>query len=167
MMIPFKQRIISLLLIGTVVVVLDQLTKYLILHYLSRSVVVIPGFFDLISVYNRGMVFGMFNSSQCVFRTTVLTAISITVFLILIFIYLFSKDITRLSMVSLSMIISGAIGNIIDRIRLGYVVDFLDVHVKNVHWPAFNIADSAITIGAILLALDLLFVGKQEKDSKP
>jgi|YelNatPaOPRAMG01_1025707.scaffolds.fasta_scaffold16701_4 signal peptidase II len=166
-MISLKQRLVTLVSIGIVVVFLDQITKYLVFHYLYQRLIIIPGFFDLVSVYNRGMVFGMFNSGQCIFRTTLLTILSIAVFFILIGIYLFSKDITKLSMLALSLIISGAIGNIIDRIRLGYVIDFIDLYVKNVHWPAFNIADSAITIGAILLAIDLLFGTKKEKISTP
>ncbi len=161
-MISFKQRINAFILIGSVVVFLDQATKYLVFHYLTKRLIIIPGFIDLINVYNRGIAFGMFNSGQCIFRTTLLTILSVVVFFVLLFIYLFSKDMTKLSIVALSMIMSGAIGNIIDRIRLGYVVDFIDVYVKNAHWPAFNVADSAITIGAILLAIDLLFTNKKQ-----
>lgn len=166
-MIPVKLRITNLVLIGAVVVLLDQATKYLVVHYLSQRVIVIPGFLDLISVYNRGVAFGMFNSGQCIFRTTLLTVLSVAVFLILFFVYLFSKDMTRLSMVALSMIMGGAVGNVIDRIRLGYVVDFIDVYIKNAHWPAFNVADSAITVGAVLLAIDLLFAGKKQPADTP
>ncbi len=166
-MISVKQRIATLLFIGVIVVLLDQATKYLVVHYLSQRVVIIPGFLDLISVYNRGVAFGMFNSGQCIFRTTLLTVLSIAVFLILFFVYLFSKDITRLSMVALSMIMGGAVGNVIDRIRFGYVVDFIDAYVKNAHWPAFNVADSAITVGAILLAIDLLFPDKKKPVNNP
>ncbi|MCL5878754.1 MAG: signal peptidase II [Deltaproteobacteria bacterium] len=162
-MIPIKQRLINLISIAVVVVLLDQATKYFVVHYLSSRVVIIPGFLDLVSVYNRGVAFGMFNSGQCIFRTTLLTVLSVAVFFVLFFVYLFSKDMTRLSMVALSLIMGGAIGNVIDRLRLGYVVDFIDAFVKNTHWPAFNVADSAITVGAILLAIDLLFSGKSKK----
>ena len=160
-MIPLKQRLTTLVLIAAVIVLLDQVSKYLVVHYLTRQVVIVPGFLDLISVYNRGVSFGMFNNGQCIFRTTLLTVLSVAVFIILFFVYLFSKDMTRLSMVALSMIMGGAVGNVIDRIRLGYVVDFIDVFVKNTHWPAFNVADSAITIGAVLLAIDIFFPGKK------
>ena len=165
MMIPLKQRLMTLVLIAAVIVLLDQATKYLVVHYLTQQVVIIPGFLDLVSVYNRGVAFGMFNNGQCIFRTTLLTVLSVVVFLILFFVYLFSKDMTRLSMVALSMIMGGAVGNVIDRIRLGYVVDFIDAFVKNTHWPAFNVADSAITVGAVLLAIDLLFPGNTKKQS--
>ena len=164
-MFPVKQRITTLVLIAVVIVLLDQVSKYLVVHYLTRQVVIIPGFLDLVSVYNRGVAFGMFNSGQCIFRTTLLTVLSVAVFLILFIVYLFSKDMTRLSMVALSMIMGGAVGNVIDRIRLGYVVDFIDVFVKNTHWPAFNVADSAITVGAVLLAIDIFFPGKTKKQS--
>ena len=160
-MVPVKQRITTLVLIAAVIVLLDQVSKYLVVHYLTRQVVIVPGFLDLVSVYNRGVAFGMFNNGQCIFRTTLLTVLSVAVFIILFFVYLFSKDMTRLSMVALSMIMGGAVGNVIDRIRLGYVVDFIDVFVKNTHWPAFNVADSAITIGAVLLAIDIFFPGKK------
>ena len=160
-MIPLKQRLTTLVLIAAVIVLLDQVSKYLVVHYLTRQVVIVPGFLDLVSVYNRGVAFGMFNNGQCIFRSTLLTVLSVAVFIILFFVYLFSKDMTRLSMVALSMIMGGAVGNVIDRIRLGYVVDFIDVFVKNTHWPAFNVADSAITIGAVLLAIDIFFPGKK------
>ncbi len=162
-MIPLKQRLTTLVLIAAVIVLLDQVSKYLVVHYLTRQVVIVPGFLDLVSVYNRGVAFGMFNNGQCIFRTTMLTVLSVAVFIVLFFVYLFSKDMTGLSMIALSMIMGGAVGNVIDRIRLGYVVDFIDVFVKNTHWPAFNVADSAITVGAILLAIDLLFSGKSKK----
>ena len=164
-MIPLKQRLTTLVLIAAVIVLLDQVSKYLVVHYLTRQVVIVPGFLDLVSVYNRGVAFGMFNNGQCIFRSTLLTVLSVAVFIILFFVYLFSKDMTRLSMVALSMIMGGAVGNVIDRIRLGYVVDFIDVFVKNTHWPAFNVADSAITVGAVLLAIDLLFPGNTKKQS--
>ncbi len=164
-MVPVKQRITTLVLIAAVIVLLDQATKYLVVHYLTQRVVIIPGFLDLVSVYNRGVAFGMFNNGQCIFRTTLLTVLSVAVFFVLFFVYLFSKDMTRLSMVALSLIMGGAVGNVIDRIRLGYVVDFIDVFVKNTHWPAFNVADSAITVGAVLLAIDLLFPGNTKKQS--
>ncbi|MCL4469254.1 MAG: signal peptidase II [Deltaproteobacteria bacterium] len=164
-MVPVKQRITTLVLIAAVIVLLDQATKYLVVHYLTQRVVIIPGFLDLVSVYNRGVAFGMFNNGQCIFRTTLLTVLSVAVFFVLFFVYLFSKDMTRLSMVALSLIMGGAVGNVIDRIRLGYVVDFIDMFVKNTHWPAFNVADSAITVGAVLLAIDLLFPGNTKKQS--
>lgn len=161
LMIPLKDRVFYLLIIGVSVVILDQFTKYLVVHFLTHRIVLIPGMIDMVSVYNRGVAFGMFNTSQqCILRTTLLTVLSAGVFVLLFFVSLFSKEITRLSMVSLSMIMGGAAGNIIDRIRLGYVVDFIDAYLKNAHWPTFNVADSAITIGAILLAIELLMSRK-------
>ncbi len=163
MMITLRQRLTILVLTAGIIVALDQATKYLVVHYLTSRVVIIPGLVDMVRVYNRGIAFGMFNSGQCLFRTTVLTILSVAVFVILFAAYLFSKDMTRLSMAALSLIMGGAVGNLIDRIRLGYVVDFIDAYIRSAHWPAFNVADSAITVGAILLAIDLLFSGHSKK----
>ncbi len=162
-MIPVKERLSALFIIGVAVLLLDQATKYIVIHYIHQRFVVIPGLLALIHVHNKGVVFGMFNNGHSLFGPKLLIAAQVVVFVVLMYVYLSFKDLTRLSMVSLSMIVSGAIGNIIDRIRLGYVVDFVDAHIKTVHWYIFNIADSAITIGAILLAIDLLMAGKKQR----
>ncbi|MCL4558588.1 MAG: signal peptidase II [Deltaproteobacteria bacterium] len=162
-MIPLKERLLYLLAIGVSVVALDQITKHLVVHLLTHRVVVIPGLVDLVTVYNRGMAFGMLNAGQYTFRTVLLTALNGVVFIVLLSVFLLSKDVARLTMISLSLIMGGAAGNIIDRVRLGYVVDFIDAYVKGAHWPAFNVADSAITVGAVLLAIDLLISGRARK----
>ncbi len=162
-MIPLKERLLYLLVIGGSVVALDQLTKYLVVHLLTHRTVVITGLVDLVTVYNRGMAFGMLNAGQCTFRTVLLTALNGLVFAVLLSVFLLSKDVARLTMISLSLIMGGAAGNIIDRVRLGYVVDFIDAYVKSAHWPALNVADSAITVGAVLLAIDLLMSGRARK----
>ncbi len=162
-MIRLRQRLLYLLVIGVSVVAFDQVTKYLIVHFLTHKIVIMPGFADLVVVYNRGMAFGMLNAGACTLRTALLAVLNLGVFAVLLAVFVLSKDVTHLTMVSLCLIMGGAAGNIIDRIRLGYVVDFIDVYVRSAHWPAFNIADSAITVGAVLLAIDLLRSGKTKK----
>ncbi|MCL4478303.1 MAG: signal peptidase II [Deltaproteobacteria bacterium] len=160
-MIPFKKRISYLLIISLIVILIDQISKYVVVHYLSYPLVIIPGMLELVKAYNHGIAFGFFNKPQCLLNSKLLTLLSVGVLIMLISVYIASKDITLLSMVSLSMIIGGAMGNIIDRLRQGYVVDFIDAYIKHSHWPTFNVADSAITIGAVLLGIDLLFSRKK------
>jgi signal peptidase II len=136
--------------------VLDQWTKIFMADWLAlgQSVPVIDGFFNFTLVHNRGAAFGMGSTwSTPFFLTTSFLAMGVVI-------YLFSKlkPEEKLSRWAMVMILSGAVGNIIDRVRLGYVIDFLDVYVQNHHWPVFNVADSAITVGAILFALDSLII---------
>lgn len=121
----------------------DQLTKYLALQYLApdRIIKVFP-FFNLVYVENRGTVFGMFKEIGSVFFIPV--GLIVTVFLI----YLCFKD--PKNQIVYSLIIAGALGNIIDRLIYGHVIDFIDLHAGGIHWPAFNIADMAITLGIVL-----------------
>jgi len=163
-MFSLKKRFFYLLGIGGLVIIIDQATKYLVVHHLAHRISVIPGVFDLASVYNKGIAFGFFNGGQSAFKPALFVVLSVAVFIVLLFVYLFSKDMTIISIVSLSMIMGGAAGNIIDRLRLGYVVDFIDIFIKNNHWPTFNLADTAITVGAVMLAAEL-FVSRKKKES--
>lgn len=121
----------------------DQLTKYLVLQYLApdRIIQVFP-FFNLVYVENTGTAFGMLKGISSAFFITV--TLIITAFLI----YLCFKD--SKNQIASSLIIAGALGNLTDRLIYGHVIDFVDLHVDKVHWPAFNIADTAITVGIIL-----------------
>jgi len=131
-----------------IILSLDQLTKTFfcrILH-LNESIPLIRGVFDITLVYNRGAAFGIFRNQSYLFIASGLLAI------ILIFFSLKNNKQNKYYLVCLSFILAGTCGNLIDRIRLGYVIDFLNFHI----WPVFNIADSAITIGAIMLAWGIL-----------
>ncbi len=117
-------------------------------------------FFDLVVVHNTGAAFGFLSQAggwQNVFFVAVAIVIS-TVILVMTY-RLGAKD--RLLAVALMLVLGGALGNLVDRLRFGYVVDFLDVYYQAWHWPAFNVADSAITIGALLLILDAFGVRGQ------
>lgn len=132
--------------------VLDQLTKYATRQLLvvNESIVVVKGFFHITLVYNRGAAFGILKNQLVLFIVTSVFAIG------LIWTNL-KKDRTphkiTLEKIALNAILAGAVGNLIDRLLYGYVVDFLDFRI----WPVFNIADSAITVGAILLVYSILF----------
>jgi len=142
-----------LILVFTVVVVADQVTKALVTSALEPGDVVpiVPGFFNLTLTFNRGVAFGMFahfsdGPRYAVLILTALIALSAVVFF---FVRDYAHDL--LAQCALVMIMAGAAGNIIDRIRLGMVVDFLDAYYQQYHWPAFNVADSAICIGVFIL----------------
>jgi len=148
------------LLISGLVLVVDQISKAAILARVSpeTGVPVIPGLFQLVQVKNRGIAFGLFadSSSPLTFGFMILLAAAA---LGLVGYLLFkSKPSSRLAGIGLALILGGAFGNLLDRVARGHVVDFLDVYVGPYHWPAFNVADSAIVIGAGMLLLDLFVV---------
>jgi signal peptidase II len=145
------------LAIAGLVVVLDQLTKWAILIWLERAMVLTP-FFNLVLVWNRGVSFGMFDSESRV-GPWVLSGLAFAVVVLLLG-WLRRVD-DPLTATGLGLIIGGAIGNVIDRVRFGAVIDFLDFHALGWHWPAFNVADSAICVGALLLVVDGLLMPRR------
>lgn len=149
-------------LIAIAIVALDQLTKMLIARNvpLNRGVTVIPGFFSLTHVLNRGAAFSMFANSSS-WAPKVLIVFSCIV-LVAIFTALWrgTQGFTATNL-ALSLIMGGATGNLIDRLRLGSVVDFLAFRLGSYYWPDFNAADSAIVIGSLLLVVELFFFDKQ------
>lgn len=151
------------LLVAGVVVLLDQLTKALILALFAarpaaERVVELSGFFDLVLTWNRGMSFGLFNNDGAL-NALVFTAIAAAIVIALLA-WLWRVRETLLA-VAIGLVIGGAIGNVIDRLVRGAVVDFLDFHVAAWHWPAFNLADAAICIGVGLMVIDSL-LGRRE-----
>ncbi len=155
------------LVLAFAVIVLDQATKLWIYQYLVvdgvRAVPVLP-FFNLVTVWNYGVSFGMFNTGA---ETTAwifsLLALAISSALV---VWLVRTDQVLLTG-ALGLIIGGAIGNVIDRLRFGAVFDFLDFHAFGWHWPAFNVADSAITVGVAVLFVDSLFGNEGESKKTP
>ncbi len=150
--------------VAAVTVVLDQALKWWIVEHVMQPPRVIPvtPFFNLVMGWNRGVSFGLFNSDSPVNQWLLpLLAAAIVVALVV-----WLSRVTRRGLAAaIGLVIGGAIGNVIDRLRYGAVADFLDVHVAGYHWPAFNLADSAITVGAVVLVLDSLF-GPAEKHKK-
>jgi signal peptidase II len=150
--------------IAAVGLVLDQVSKLYIDRTMSlyQSIPVIDGFFNIFYIRNKGAAFSFL--SQAAWRVPFFIAISLVASLAIIVGLGRLREDQRLAQVSLAMIFSGAVGNLIDRIRLGEVIDFLDVYWKTYHWPAFNVADSCICIGVGLLALDMVREEKRKKE---
>ena len=137
---------------------LDQATKALVQARLSLhdSRTVIPDLFSLTHVTNRGALFGLLHDLPDPWRAVLFTVVPFAAILLILYFQGRTASGDRLAHGGLALILGGAAGNFLDRLRLGYVVDFLDVYVGTHHWPAFNVADSAICIGVGLLVLDLL-----------
>ena len=149
--------------IVSAVLVLDQWTKHLVgAHIRSREIItVVPGFFNLTNVRNPGAAFGILANLPDFWRSAFF--IVITVIAVVVIAALIWKTREPLQLSAFSLIAGGAVGNVIDRVRYGEVVDFIQWYVKSYYWPSFNVADSAITIGICLLAIDMLF-SKQEPE---
>jgi signal peptidase II len=148
---------IHYLTISAAIILFDLVTKWLVVQRidLHEAVPVIPDFFQLVHVRNTGAAFGLGANAASKVVPLLLNAGAIAVFAVVVVYALRSAVTDRLLQTGLHLILGGAIGNLIDRFRFGYVVDFLDVYVGNHHWPAFNVADSAICIGIALLFLDM------------
>jgi signal peptidase II len=158
-----QKKYVLMLAIAGAVVILDQLTKAWITMAMRihEGFPVVDGFFNIVHVRNPGAAFGFLAGASPVFRSVFFIAVTAAAILIILQ-YLRKTRVEELSLVAaLALIVAGAVGNLIDRVRFGEVVDFLDVYIGTYHWPAFNVADSAITCGAILLAMILL---KRRKD---
>jgi signal peptidase II len=145
------------LALAAAVIVLDLWTKALVLARieLHEAIPVIPNFFQLVHVRNTGAAFGIGANAGSRIVPMLLNAGAIAVFCVVVVYALRSAVTDRVLQTGLHLILGGAVGNLLDRFRFGYVVDFLDVYVGNHHWPAFNVADSAICIGIALLFLDM------------
>ncbi|MEQ8227323.1 MAG: signal peptidase II [Rhodospirillales bacterium] len=142
--------------LAALVIVLDQLSKWWILTDVMnppRVIEVLP-FANVVLVWNRGVSFGLFNTASD-YGPWILSGLAIAISVVLL-IWLW-RGTERIVGLGIGLILGGAIGNVIDRLIHGAVVDFVDLHAGDAHWPAFNVADSAITVGAVLLVLDSLF----------
>ena len=115
----------------------------------------IKGFFQISHIRNTGAIWGILSNHPNIAVSKVITALSIIALVVMIYFFLKIEPKCKLELISISFIIGGAVGNIADRILKGYVIDFFDFYVKNLHWPTFNVADLFITIGVILLAISI------------
>jgi signal peptidase II len=136
--------------IAGLVIVLDQFSKYAVLHWLLSGIVMQPMFagFNMVRAWNTGVSFSMFNNYGHL-GAWLLSALAVVIVLMLY--HWLKREDNRLTQAALGMIMGGALGNVIDRVRFGAVFDFLDFYVDNIHWPAFNAADSFICIGAAII----------------
>lgn len=140
-------------------VVADQFTKWLVLDRIPvlSSVTVIPGLVDFVHVRNAGVAFGFLNDLEHPWQSAFTTGLALVALIGILYYATHLGPEERLTRVGLSLILGGAVGNLIDRARLGYVVDFVDVYWNDWHFWAFNVADSAITVGAVLILLEIIF----------
>jgi signal peptidase II len=153
-----KHRITYFVMIA-ILLVADQWSKALIARniILHSSKEVIPGFFQIVHIRNKGAIFGFFSQSGNRYVYLLLTLASMAALGLVVYYFFKAPPEERWLKISLSLIMAGALGNFIDRVFKGYVIDFLDFSVKGWHWPSFNLADSCISIGAILLIFIFLF----------
>ncbi len=149
------------------VIVFDQLTKYLVMQRfgLHESMPIIPGFFDLTYVRNTGAAFGFMATAHPSFRVPFFLVVPVVALVAIAYIFRRIPETDWKLSIALSLVVGGAVGNLIDRVFLGYVVDFLDFYWGPQHFPAFNVADTAICIGVGVLTLDLLTQDKKDKSS--
>ncbi len=148
-------------IVALVIFLLDQWSKFAILQQpgLSRlNEIEITSFFNLVLVFNRGVSFGMFAGQD---QPLILIGVSLAILAILVG-WLW-RNTSMMVALGIGSIIGGALGNITDRVRYGMVVDFLDFHIANLHWPAFNIADSFVFIGVVVLCIYSMFFEKKNK----
>lgn len=150
-----RSFLILVLLVASLTIVLDQLSKRLIMASFQPGEVrpVIDGLFNLTLTFNRGAAFGLWSGLPSGWREVVLALTILLALVVVAYLMTRSHYQTLLAQISLAAIAGGAIGNIIDRIKFGAVVDFLDFYLGSYHWPAFNVADSAICVGVAVLIL--------------
>jgi len=162
-----KRKYWVILLVCFLILFVDQWTKHAIQQrlVLYQKVEVIHGFFNLVHVRNTGGVFGIFGGEKGGLGSLLFVVVSLVAIGSILFLFIRLKEDEKTLSLSLSLVLSGAIGNLIDRFRYGEVVDFLDFYLFSFHWPAFNIADSAICLGIGLMALQLLFRDKKKLKS--
>ena len=154
-----KKERIRLILISGLVVLADQITKKIIMASLAlhEHIVVIDHFFNITHVLNRGGAFGIFATQSEMVRKLVFLVLSSGVALFILWFYR-RVAVTHVFLSwGLALIFGGAVGNLIDRFRYGHVVDFLDFYIGTDHWPAFNVADSAISVGMAILIFHVIF----------
>jgi len=144
----------------------DQVTKLFLAKQIpcGGSKSIIPGFFNLSHVHNRGAIFGFFNQAGTPLVYLILTLASLTALGLVVYYFIKVPFSERLLKITLSLVLAGALGNLADRLFRGYVIDFIDIYIGKYHWPSFNVADSCISIGAVLL-IYIFFFKKGEKCS--
>jgi signal peptidase II len=143
------------LALAALIVIIDQATKYLVVERMVvNQAVEVTSFFNLVLVYNPGAAFSFLADHDGWQRALFITIAAVASIWIVYLLYRYPRQ--RLFALALTLILAGAVGNLIDRITVGAVIDFLDFHAFGYHWPAFNVADSAITCGAVLLVYDAL-----------
>ena len=142
-------------IVAVAIVVLDRWSKLAIADWLPlySSKTMIEGFFDIVHTRNTGIAFSLFADAGPVVKNFILPAVSIAAIGLIVYMFAQTPNAGPISTLALTLVLAGAVGNLYDRFAYGYVVDFLDVYVGTHHWPAFNVADSSISVGAVLLLI--------------
>ena len=158
-----KNKYLFLVTVAIPLIVLDQATKLIIVRTMDLHTIipVIRNFFDIVHARNQGAAFGILRDSSI--RLPFLISVSLLAVLVIVALFRKLRPDQKLSAWGLSLVLSGAVGNLIDRVRFGEVVDFLSVHWHEHYWPAFNVADSAICIGVGLLVIDMILEEMRKK----
>jgi len=148
---------IAYVLIAVLIFVGDQVTKNIVKTSIPHGdvITVIPGFFNIIHTENTGIAFSLFAGASSTWKMVLLIGISLALLITVVIVTWKSREMNWTTGVALALILGGASSNLLDRIRFGQVVDFLDVYYRSYHWPTFNLADSAIVVGAGLIILEL------------
>lgn len=160
-------RLFKMSVLIATIIISDQITKGIVQQKfaLGESIPVIPEFFHLTYVRNPGAAFGMFGTASDYIRTPLFFILPVIACFWLLWLIWHSRNTNFWHCLSYSLIFSGAVGNLIDRFTMNYVVDFFDFFIGTHHFAAFNIADSAITVGAAVLVVEYLFVGRHSENS--
>jgi signal peptidase II len=145
--------------VAGVVLLLDQLSKFIIIQYvpLYHQIQVIPGIFNITHILNPGGAFGFLANSNYLLRYALFVGATVLAIGLIVYFYRSVPPTHPWLATALALICGGAIGNLIDRLRWGKVVDFLDFYLQQWHWPAFNVADSAISVGMVIFVYHLVF----------
>ena len=153
-----RRKLLLLVIVVALILVVDQWSKTAALHHLSPvySKKIIDGFFSLTLVMNSGVAFGVFSAIESSLKAYLLLLLSGVTVGLVIFYYFYEKSLGLTARFALALVVGGAFGNMIDRWRFHKVVDFLDFYWRGYHWPAFNVADCAISVGVTILLLDAL-----------
>jgi signal peptidase II len=161
-----KLKYLILFIVTTSVLVIDQATKIYVDRAMDihSSITVVDNFFNITYLRNKGAAFGVLAQSS--YRLPFFILVSLVAIAVIALVFFRLRPDQKFTAFSLSLIFSGAVGNLIDRLRLGEVIDFLDAHWYDHHWPAFNVADSAICVGVFLLAIDMFIEEKRQKNRK-
>ena len=144
--------------VALIILLLDQVSKGMAVTHIEahQAIAVIPGLFRLVLVKNRGMAFGILSHTTSGFYYYFLLFTTIGAIVVILLFFFWIKKNKKWLTIGLSLILGGAVGNLVDRLRLGYVIDFLDFFIKGYHWPAFNVADSAVTVGTFWLLFNII-----------
>ncbi len=150
--------------VAIIVLILDQATKWYVLEWVMQPprIIEVTGFFNIVMVWNPGISFGFLGGGTSEWQPWLLSAFG-TIVAGGLLVWMYVAGLGRLASLGVGLIVGGALGNVIDRLRYGAVFDFLDIHAWGWHWPAFNVADAAITVGVVALIVDAVLNERREK----